>query len=58
MGGCSSVGRASDQHATEVGSISPVLQGIFIPEPTFGADSFTVSVRPRVQPHSLKSVRT
>ena len=43
--GCSSVGRASDR-PDRVGRFdSPVRQGIFLPEPTFSADSLTVSVQ-------------
>ena len=37
--GCSSVGRASDRHAAEVGLIPRCGKGFFFPESTFSADS-------------------
>ena len=43
--GCSSVGRASDRHATEAGSIARCGQGFFSRESAFSADSHTVSVK-------------
>ena len=50
--------RASDRHAADAGSIPQLRQGIFLPESTFSADSFTVSVYPHVQSHASTSVRT
>ena len=35
-----------------------VQQGIFLPEPTFSADSLKVSVQPLAQLHAFTSVRT
>ena len=37
---------------------SPVQRGIFLPASTFGTDSLTVFVHPRVQSHAFTSVRT
>ena len=54
---CSSVGRAWDRHTANAGSI-PGATRVFLPESTFSADSLTVSLHPRVQPHALTSVRT
>ena len=59
--GCSSAGRASDRHAAHAGLIPRRGQGFFffsLPELTFSADSLTMSVPPRVQPHALTSVCT
>ena len=56
--GCSSVGRASDQHAADAGSIPQCGKGFFFLELTFSADSLMVSVHPRVQSHAFTSVRT
>ena len=44
--GCSSVGRASDRHDVEPGSIPWCGKGFFVPESTFSADSLTVSAKP------------
>ena len=55
--GCSSVGRTSDWHVADVDSIPLLWQGIFLPESTIRADSFTASVHPRVQSHACTSVR-
>ena len=56
-GGCSSVGRASDRHVTDTGSIPRCGKGFFLPESTFSADSLTVSVLPHVQSNAFISVR-
>ena len=55
--GCSSVGRASDQHAADRFDF-PGQQGMFLPESTCHTDSFTVSAHPRVQSNALTSART
>ena len=51
---CSSVGRASDRHAFEAGSIPRCGKGFS----TFSADSLTVSVHPLVQSRALTYVLT
>ena len=52
--GCSSVGLAHSWRRF----VSPVRQGIFLPESTFSADSLTVSLHPCVQSHTLTAVCT
>ena len=54
---CSSVGRSSDRHVADAGSIPQCGKGFFS-QSTFSADSPTVSVHPRVQSHAFTSVRT
>ena len=44
--GCSSVGRASDRHTAQAGSIPLCGKEFFLPEPTFSANSLTVSAQP------------
>ena len=56
--GCSSVGRASDRHAADAGSIPRCGKGFFLLVSTFSADSRTVSIHLRVQSHAFTSVRT
>ena len=55
--GCSSVGRASDRHATDAGSTPHYGKGFFSQSP-FSADSLTVSVHSSVQSHAFIFVRT
>ena len=45
--GCSSVGRASDRHAADTGSISGAARDFFFAQSTFCTDSLTLSVRTR-----------
>ena len=54
--GCSSVGRASERHAAEAGSIPRCGKGFFLLESTFTAVSLPVSVHPRGQSPVLTSV--
>ena len=59
--GCSSVGRASDRHAADAGSIPPVRRGIFFFSPRVSFQcrlSYGVRTARRVQSHTLTSVRT
>ena len=52
--GCSSVGRASDRHVANAGSIPRCGKGFFS-QSAFSADSLTVFVHPRVQSHAFTS---
>ena len=52
-----SIGTALDEWAANTFG-SRAWPGIFLPESTFSADSFTVSVHPHVQPHAVTSVCT
>ena len=45
---CSSVGRASDRHAADAGSIPQCGKGFFLPESTFSALSYGVRTPPCV----------
>ena len=56
--GCSSVTGASDRYAAEAGSIPRCGKGFLSQSQVSTADSLTMSVHPRVQPHALTSVRT
>ena len=56
--GCSSVGRASNRHAAEVGSIPRCGKGFFSQSQLSVQTLLRVSVQPRVQSHALTSVRT
>ena len=54
-GWCSSVGRASDRHASVAGSIPWCGKGFFSQSP-LSVQTLTVSMHPYVQPHTLTSV--
>ena len=56
--GCSSVGRASDRHVADAGSIPRCGKRIFSQSQTFSADCFKVSVHPRAQSRAFTSLRT
>ena len=57
--GCSSVGRASDRHAADAGSIPRCGKGFFSQSQlSVQTRSLTVSVHPRAQSHAFTSVRT
>ena len=54
--GCSSVGRASDRHAADSGSIPRCSKGIFSQSQLSVQTLWRVSLHPLVQSHALRSV--
>ena len=56
--GCSSVGRASDRHAAEAGSISRCGEGVFSQRQLSIQTLLRCPYNPRVQSHALTSVCT
>ena len=56
--GCSSVGRASDRHAAEAGSIAWCGKGVFSKSQLSVQTLLRVFLHPHEQPHASTSVRT
>ena len=56
--GCSSVGRTSDRHVADAGSIPRCRKGFFSQSQLSAQTLLRVSVHPRLQSHARTSVRT
>ena len=55
--GCSSVGKASDQHAADAGSI-PRCGEVFFSQSQISVQTLTVSVHRNMQSHAFTAART